>query len=210
MTKELVFGIISSLSGLIPVIALVYNYKHLTGVFKIISAFLITSLVFDILLWVLPYCGISNNVPLMHLFIILNIIYFALVYYKIFFSKSLKIFALVLSSFALVFALYYCKNLNHYPSQSNTASGITFILFSLLYFYQLLNRQEFLHIEKQGLFWFNTGVLMYFSINIFLFMLFTKLPEAKRPIFYMINNITNVIANLVYTIALLCKPQKTT
>ncbi|HVV55549.1 MAG TPA: hypothetical protein VHC47_09505, partial [Mucilaginibacter sp.] len=107
-------------------------------------------------------------------------------------------------------AVYCTRKLFSYPSESNTASGVAFIILALFYFYQLLNRQEFVHIEKQGLFWFNAGVLFYFSINIFLFMLFNKIPEKDRPSYYMINNITNIIANLLYTTGLLCRPQKIT
>ena len=39
MTKELLFDYISSASGLFPVIAFLYNYRHLDKTFKIIAAF---------------------------------------------------------------------------------------------------------------------------------------------------------------------------
>jgi len=87
---------------------------------------------------------------------------------------------------------------------------VLLICFSLAYFFQLLSRQEFVHIEKQGLFWINAGVLFYFSINIFLFMLFKRMITAHQEGYYMINNITNIIANILYSVGLLCKPQKTT
>ncbi len=210
MTKEMLFDYISSASGLFPVIAFLYNYRHLDKISKIIATFFIVAVIFDALNRLLPLLGVANNLPMFHIFVIINIIFFSVIYYKAFVGILTKRVTIVLSVLALIVAVYFTKNIYLYPSESNTASSIVFIILSLIYFYQLLTRQEFVLIEKQGLFWFNAGVLFYFSINIFLFMLFPKIPEDQQPSYYIINNITNIIANLLYTTGLLCKPQKTT
>ncbi|MBS1500639.1 MAG: hypothetical protein JST32_01160 [Bacteroidetes bacterium] len=209
MSYGAVLDLIATYSGLLPVIAFLYNYRHLDSLMKLISAFLIVSALFDILLSLSSDWGVANNMPAIHVYIIINIVFFGFIYYKAFFDERLKKITLVLTGVALLVCLYFAQRLLEYPSISNTASGIAFIILALLYFYQLLTRQEFVHIEKQGLFWFNAAVLFYFSINIFLFMLFPLLPLADRPSYYIINNITNIIANLLYTTALLCQPQKT-
>ena len=209
MFKEYVFDIISSASGLLPVIAFLYNYRRLDKILKIVGAYFIIAAIFDAILRFCPYLGVQNNLPIVHIFVIVNIAFFGLIYYKAFFNREIKILTLILIIGALIIAIYFTKNLRSYPSESNTASSIVFIILSLIYFYQLLNRQEFIHIEKQGLFWFNAGVLFYFSINIFLFMLFDKIPVDEQPSYFIINNITNIIANLLYTTGLLCQPQKT-
>ena len=210
MTKELLFDYFSSASGLFPVLAFLYNYKHLDKTFKIIAAFFIVAVFFDIILRLWTTWGIGNNYPVIHVFVIANIIFFGVIYYKAFFIREGKKLTIILSAIAFLIAIYFTKNLYDYPSEGNTASSIGFIILSLIYFYQLLTRQEFVLIEKQGLFWFNAGVLFYFSINIFLFMLFPKIPKDQQASYYIINNITNIIANLLYTTGLLCQPQKTT
>ena len=210
MTKELIFDYISTVSGLFPVIAFIYNYRHLDRIGKVIGVFFVLSAVSDILLRLLQEWGINNNYPVIHIFVIINIIFFGFIYYRAFFIKRLKLVTIIMSAIALIIAIYFTKDILVYPSESNTASSIIFIIFSLIYFFQLLNRQEFVHIEKQGLFWFNAGVLLYFSVNIFLFMLFNKIPADERPSYYIINYITNIIANLLYTTGLLCQPLKTT
>jgi len=207
MTKELLFDYFSSASGLFPVIAFLYNYRHLDKTFKIIAAFFIVAVLFD---GILRLWGKGNNYPVIHVFVIINIIFFGVIYYKAFFIKEVKRLTIILSVIAFLIAVYFTRDLYDYPSEGNTASSIVFIILSLIYFYQLLNRQEFVLIEKQGLFWFNAGVLFYFSINIFLFMLFPKIPKDQQASYYIINNITNIIANLLYTTGLLCQPQKTT
>jgi hypothetical protein len=210
MTKELIFDYVSTASGLFPVIAFIYNYRYLDRIAKVIGVFFILSAVSDILLRLLQEWGVNNNYPVIHIFVIINIIFFGFIYYKAFFIKRLKIVTVIMSVIALIITVYFTKDILVYPSESNTASSIIFIILSLIYFYQLLSRQEFVHIEKQGLFWFNAGVLFYFSVNIFLFMLFNQIPEHDRPSYYIINSITNIIANLLYTTGLLCKPPKTT
>jgi hypothetical protein len=209
MSLGYLLEIISTASAILPVIAVLYNYRRYDELMKIIAWFFVISAICDIALWLMPLWGFPNNVPVIHLFVIVNIIFFGIIYYKAFFDKKFKAATLALTGIALAVALFYTTRITVYPSESNTASSIAFIILSLIYFYQLLNRQEFVHIEKQGLFWFNSGVLFYFSINIFLFMLFNKIPREDQESFFIINNITNIIANLLYTTGLFCKPQKT-
>lgn len=208
MTAQRLFDLISFASGFLPVIAFIYNYGWLDKVSRLIGVFLIVAFVFDVALELLPILGVSNNSPVVHMFVIINIIFFGIIYYEAFFIGKIKTLTIILSSLALVIALYFTRNIFRFPSEGNTASSIVFIALSLIYFYQLLSRQEFVHIEKQGLFWFNAGVLFYSSINIFLFMLFNMIPSDDLPTYFVINNITNIIANLLYTTALLCRPQK--
>lgn len=105
--------------------------------------------------------------------------------------------------------MVYDRNFYEYPSESNTALSILLIILSLIYFYQLLNPLTFINIEKQSLFWINAGVLFYSAVNIFLFMIFTQIPPEDQHNYYIINSISNIIANVLYSIGLLCKPQKT-
>jgi len=208
MDSERLFDILSVASGFLPVLALMFNYGWLDRISRIIGLFLIVSFFFDIALEILPVLGFINNSPVVHAFVIVNIVFFGIIYHEAFVIRKIKTLTIVLSSIALIVALYFTKNIFLFPSEANTASSLVFIVISLIYFYQLLTRQEFVHIEKQGLFWFNAGVLFYSSINIFLFMLFNMIPKDDLPTYFIINNITNIIANLLYTTALLCRPQK--
>ncbi|MBS1532500.1 MAG: hypothetical protein JSU01_19510 [Bacteroidetes bacterium] len=208
MESELLFDRISFVTGLLPVIAFIYNYGWLDKVSRLIGIYFIPAFIFDFASEILPVLGVNNNIPVIHASVISNIVFFGIVYYEAFFIKKLKTLTIILSSLALVIALYFTKDIFIFPTEANTASSIVFIVLSMIYFYQLLNRQEFVHIEKQGLFWFNAGVLFYSSTNIFLFMMFNMIPEHDRPTYYIIHSITNIIANLLYTTALLCRPQK--
>jgi hypothetical protein len=203
----------SAVTGIFPVLAALFNYKHLDKVLKIAAIFFLVSALFDLLLDLTIRMGLHNNEPLIHLFIVISIIFFSAIYYHAFFNPVVKQAIIVLAIVALlivIFNIIFIEGILDYPSFSSTVLSVLLICFSLAYFYQLLNRQEFIHIEKQGLFWINTGVLFYFSLNLFLFMLFKRIILAHQQDYFMIHVITNIIANILYSVGLLCKPQKTT
>jgi len=209
MSVDFFLNIFSIVSGSLPIIAALYNYKNLDKVLRIATAFFLVSFLVDLGLFLTMNLIVRNNYPVLHLFVLISILFFTAVYYYAFFKTSIKrtIIVLGLVTFIiLIFNLVFVEGIWEYPSIANTVLNVLLICFSLAYFYQLLNRQEFIHIEKQGLFWINAGVLFYYAINIFLFMLFKQLIDTHKE-FYMINYITNIIANILFTVGLLCKPQ---
>jgi len=213
MSIAYVLGFSSVASGLLPVLAALYNYRHLDKVLKIAAAICLISALCDLTQVLTMIMQVANNQPLIHLYIIICIVFYTAMYYYAFFRPVFKRVILIIAAVAfliVIFNIFFIEGIWDYPSLSNTVLSVLLICFSLAYFYQLLNRQEFIHIEKQGLFWVNAGVLFYYSINIFLFMLFKRIINAHQEDYYMIHNITNIIANLLFTVGLLCKPQKTT
>lgn len=216
MTLADALGTSSTISGIFPVIAALFNYKNLDKVLKITALFFLISTFFD---WTLEMTkrfstlGMSNNLPFVHAYVVISILFYAAIYYHAFSNKLLKKGAIVLSAAACLLVLLnsiFVEGIWEYPSTSSTVLSVLLICFSLAYFYQLLNRQEFIHIEKLGFFWINSGVLFYFSLNVFLFMLLRQLIHTHQQDLFMINIITNIIANIIFTVGLLCKPQKVT
>jgi hypothetical protein len=199
-------------SDFLPVVAALYNYRRLDPVLRLMAVFCILSVIPDVAGLVISYLKPRhyNNLFLFHLFDMMAAIFFILIYHRAFnkpvFKKMTLIFGIA-SLAAMIFNVIFIESMSTYPSVSNTVLCIFLIILSLVYFYDLLTRQEFTYIEKQGMFWINSGVLFYFSINIFLFMLFNKISSADKPNYYMVQSVTNIIANLLYSVGLLCKPQ---
>lgn len=210
MTFADVLSITSAFSGALPVIAVILNYKRLDKVLKIAAAFFVISAMFDLGQEITIKMGMVNNLHLIRLFLVICLLFFSAIYYNAFFSRMLKKTVVILSAVTLLIMIInviFVEAMEDYPALSHTVLNIVLIFYSLAYFYQLLSRQEFVHIEKQGLFWINAGVLFYFSINIFLFMLFSRIIKAGQDDYLMIQSVTNIIANLLYTVGLLCQPQ---
>jgi hypothetical protein len=213
MLVSLLIANISVASSSLPVAAAAYNYKRLDSLMKLLALFLLISGCFDLTQWIAynykPHNGKPlNTIPILHVFVIISIMFFGTIYYRLFSKPALKTTTVILSGLTLSVVIYKAIDYFDYPSVSNTASSLLLIILSLIYFYQLLNPQTFVHIEKQGPFWFNSGVLFYSAVNIFLFMVFSRIPDKDKADYYVIFSITNIITNLIYSVALLCRPQK--
>lgn len=205
---------ISVISGLFPVVAALYNYRHLDSVLKLMALFCLLSIIPDFVGLITTFLKIVfNSLFLIHLFDIMAVIFFTLIYQRAFYKPVFKKMTLIfgITSFAaLIFNVIFIESIWSYPSVSNTILSVFLIILSLIYFYELLSRQEFTYIEKQGMFWINSGVLFYYAITIFLFMMYMKINYADRSTYYMMQSVMNIIANLLFSVGLLCKPQKTT
>ncbi|SEO15402.1 hypothetical protein SAMN05428947_101505 [Mucilaginibacter sp. OK283] len=202
---------ISVISGVAPVLVAIYYYGQLDKTLKIASLYFLIAFFVDAGLWLSFHeWKIRNTMPALYGFVLISIILFGLLYYNIYAEAKLKKTAIILSILAMTVALFDVRDLLAYPSLSITTLSLMLIVFSLIYFYKLLNPLKYIAIEKQGLFWINAGVLFYSSVNIFLFMLLTQIPANDRPNYYIINSLTNIIANILYSVGLFCQPQKTT
>src|ERR1700761_4545065 len=189
MRVAYILSLCTAFSGALPVLAALLNYKNLDKTLKITALFFLVSALFDLVLVILTeLIGAVNNQPVIHLFIVTSILFWGTIYYRVFFKPQLKKAILILTGLALlivIFNVIFIESIWEFPSVSNTVLSVLLIFFSLAYFYQLLTRQEFIHIEKQGMFWINAGVLFYFSINIFLFMLFKRIISEHLEGYYM-------------------------
>lgn len=212
MSEPLSLNNLSALSAILPLLAAAANFRRLSGLLRIAAAYFLVAGLFELILLLTIAAGMPNNMPLLHLFIFISVSSFCIIYYRALNTRSLKIIVIVLGPLALVLVslnAFLLQGIWQYPSFSNTVQCILMITFSLLYFYHIFIRQEYVHIEKQALFWINSGVLIYFSLNIFLFMLFNLVVAQQRNDLYAIHSVTNIISNILYAIGLLCKPQKT-
>lgn len=210
MTLENILNYLSLFSGLFPVIAAIYRYKTLDPVLKPMAIFFFISAFVDTLLLVMPRIGILDNWPLIHIFIVIMLVFFGRVYYQSFYVNAFKkvtTWVCILALIAIGFGVFW-DGLMFFPSFANSFLSVIFTLLSLLYFYQLLTAREFVHIEKLPMFWINSGVLIYFGINIFLFMLFDKFVKHTEDDVWIIHDLTNVVSNIFYSIGFLCQNQR--
>ncbi|MGN6396589.1 MAG: hypothetical protein ACTHMI_13555 [Mucilaginibacter sp.] len=211
MSLENILNYLSLFSGLFPVIAAIYRYRTLSSVLRLMAIFFFISALVDTLLLITPRIGILNNAPLIHGFTVVIVIFFGIVYYRSFYIPSLKkitLGACILAFAGIIYGLII-EGIMSFPSFANSFLSVVFTLLSLLYFYQLLNAKEFVHIESQPMFWINSAVLFYFGINIFLFMLFDKFFSHSTDDVWIIHDLTNVFANIFYSIGLLCQNRRT-
>lgn len=202
---------VTVISDFLPVFAAIYNYRRLNSTLRLMAVFCLLSIIPDLVGLITTYLNIVyNNLFLIHLFDMMAAAFFTLIYQRAFHKPIFKKMTLIFGSTglaAMIFNVIFVESIWSYPSISNTILSLLLIILALVYFYELLSRQEFTYIEKQGMFWINSGVLFYYAITIFLFMLYKKINYADRLTYYMMQSVMNIIANLIFSIGLLCKPQ---
>jgi hypothetical protein len=196
-------------SSLLPTLAAIINFKRLDGTLKMIAAFFTISFLIDFSEW-LYYIGkikMKNDYPLLHLSIFISFLFYIWIYYRLFYYIIFKFATIIIGAIALFTTIFFAFNNSiwAYPTWGNTSLSFFMIVVCLLFFQQIFKKQEGLLIEYQPFFWFNSGILVYSAINIFLFMLFSRLNFSAD--LYVIHLITSIVTNFLFAIALLCKPQ---
>ena len=131
----------------------------------------------------------------------------ALIFYQIFkarfqhnlFYRRLNIF------FITAFFLYSAYNMffriNEVGSFNDTflALSILILSFCLRYFYQLFSQTEINDLRQEPLFWLSTGMLFYFSLNIFSTGFFHSLNKVNVEFSNALFNI-NYLVGIIYHI----------
>lgn len=204
---------LSAFSGLLPIGAAGLYYRRYDGILRLLAWFFVVAGLFDLASVITDRLHV-NNMLLFHLFAVINLLFFSTLY-----GRILRVWRPVLGAAVggiLVLALYGALRpggLGRFPSLVMTAQCGLFIGLALVYFYQWLRQPVMTAIEYNPLFWVNAGVLVYFSGNLFLFMLqewLSRNPQAQQVNYWAIHSVANILANLLYTAGLLCKPQRPT
>lgn len=105
-------------------------------------------------------------------------------------------------SFVLITA--FVQGYDEYQTFMWTITGMIIIIFSISYFLSVFSQQ--LPMENFGLLWINSGILFYFSFNLFLFVMssyvLTKLAPELSMLIWSFHNVNNIIKNLLLALGI--------
>ena len=135
---------------------------------------------------------------------------------EIVFSKAIipflsRTFFKLITLFFLCFVavdMFWLSGINQFNNYSTAVEGLLLIFFSIVFFYKTLKELKIRDLEKEPLFWISTGVLLYFSGSLFIF-LFTNYVNSSNTVLFIIwgiHAIFGMILNLFYSITLWMKP----
>lgn len=203
---------LSALSVLLPIGAAGLRYRSHDGVLRLLAWFMFISGLFELILFITSVLSVQNNLPITHVFAAVNLLFLSTLYYRTLHGRLLRRFIGLTTGLNLVFILYNALlpgSIWRFPSRPFTVQSALFIGLALLYFYQLLRQPAATALAAQPLFWINAGVLLYFSGNLFVFMLRNWLllatPSSAHGSYWLIHSAMNILANLLYAVGLLCK-----
>lgn len=210
-----ILNYLSALSGWLPLAAAALRYRRYGSALRLLTWFFVVGALFDFMSVVTDRLRV-NNMALFHLFAVVNLLFLGRLYYRALHGPRLRRGLVVALAGLLAFSAYEALRpggLERFPSGVMTAQCGLFIGLSLTYFYQLLHQPVATAIEQNPLFWVSAGVLVYFSGNLFLFMLqewLSRNPEAQPVNYWAIHSVANILANLLYAAGLLCTPPRPT
>lgn len=176
-----------------------------------LSAYFYLSALFD-LAGLITWHKKVNNLPLFHLFTLIELLFLGWVYEQAFKDLLLKKIVAVLTVLLGVFTVgssLLLESIWTFNSISATTESVYLIVLSLLLFRQLLLQKEVMFLDRHPLFWLNSGVLLYFAGNLFVFMLQHAIAGSPQQgyVYGIVHSGINILANLLFGIALLCRPR---
>ena len=168
----------SATAGAVALCIFLYRYKYLQACERLLLYFVILSFATDIITTSMAYFKM-NNLLVMYVFSVLEILFYCRFYYLIISNKVVKralIVMAVLLSLLIVADSLWIAQLNTINSVSSYAEAFVFMVIALLFFYQMIQNLPQKNILDYSLFWYNSGILIYFAGNLFLY-LFLSLPH---------------------------------
>ena len=210
-------NIITYLSIFSPLIPIVVGYKKKS----LLWIYALAGLLFDIALRIKGYVDVHKLVHLpvsvnvllfVNIFLLAEFLFIAFYYrHKIF--KTDTGFYAIASAIALGYAAITIYNsISSFSNYGEAFLSIVYMLFSIVGLYSILQKQEFLFLNKSSFFWVNVAVLIYSTGNFLIFLSDKFLQSANEKIeheIWIFHNFLNVSFSILVAIALYREKQTT-
>ncbi|OJJ18600.1 hypothetical protein BKI52_23600 [marine bacterium AO1-C] len=196
----------SASSTLLPSILALLFFKKQSTPLKYLSYLLWVATVVEISAYILGTYKIPN-LPLLHIYVIIEFALLAWMYqlylYR-FYPKYL--IPIVIVGFTLLSILnsIFIQTIYTFNTYARALENLLLIVFALSFFYKLLKELKIKYLEKKPIFWINTGILIYFSGSLFIFI-FSNFLVTRRELntqMWIIHAFLNIFHNVFYAIGL--------
>lgn len=169
----------------LPIVAGLLNFRHLAKDCRILFYFILLSALSNVVSAILAHQRV-NNLYLYHFYTIAEYLVLSVFYYNKFTGwplaqKAILVVCVLFTLLCLLNPLFF-QNLSQFDSYTSSLEAIFVIIMSIA----LINKEsELLTLQPwkdNPVNWFNTGLLLYFSGSMFLFLLSNYIVEASRTI----------------------------
>jgi len=197
---------------LIPISIGYFRIRALDFIQRQVLILVSVALANEVLATYLRFQGI-NNLWVFHLFVPVSFFFMMRIYreaLKESYPKGLFTLILILFLIFCVINSFFIQSITVFNSNAISLSWVVYIIFSVLFFYQLLKSPASEGLERNPMFWLNTGVLIYYSSTLILFLLVNFLiPEDPKLYASLLglNILFNIINNIFYSVVLWKTPQ---
>lgn len=198
----------SSFSVVIPLAIYFARMKYASKRLHIIGGLVVVSGICDLIGYVL-FARQQSTVVLFNGYY--AVIFFLLTwfYYEVLFANTRRILvwiglAIYLQSFILV--TLFVQSFYEYQTLMWLITAVIMIIHSVAYFFYSLTSIQPANLFGYTFTWINTGVLVYFCLNLFLFIIgnyvLTKLDPPVSMLIWSFHNVNNILKNILFAIGI--------
>lgn len=143
---------------------------------------------------------ISN---LLYTFTIVEYLIFATYLWSILKNKSFKLILIAASALFTIYCLAYLiqNTFIKFDSIQTSIEAIVIITFCIIYLFEEMNQPQVTFIYSSYHFWIVIGILIYLAGTFFFFVYASNLSNAELDSFSIINHISNILKNILFSIA---------
>lgn len=191
----------SMFSVAFPLILYLFRVKALSRSGHLIGAMVVISAVADLTAYFVARSGVSTalifNVYFVIFFVLLSWFYTEVLQS----TRGRKTVQWGLGIFVVSYILItiFFQSFNEFQTLMWTTGGTIAIIFSISYFISVFSAMR--PMNDFGLLWINSGILFYFSFNLFLFVMssyvLTRLEPELGVIVWSFHNVNNIIKNIL-------------
>ncbi len=159
----------------------VVNFKRLTTPFRILSILLGYTFIHECAVRIGAYYKVSLNI-IYQVYILLAFSLYALIYFFSLIKHRFKIIALVVLSIIILLGMInMVMSIDSFPSIAISFCSCMIIFLSLLQLSELLYSDPELRLIQKPLFWMNTAIMVYWSINFLQLGLYSYFVKTNSP-----------------------------
>lgn len=209
MSSQAIAGLIkyaSIFSVAFPLILYLIRAKGLSRHAHMIGAMIVVSAISDGIGYFVARAGISTAV-LFNTYFVISFLLLCWFYYSVSqtaTARNLTKWGLGIFIVTYIFIAWFVQPFTQFQTLMWTTGGAIGIIFSISYFISVFSAAR--PMNDFGLLWINSGILFYFSFNLFLFLMssyvYTHFEPEVGIIFWSFHNVNNVVKNILIGLGL--------
>lgn len=203
------FKLLFGLSQLLPVVLYLSFFKRnkhegLQAVFL----YCLSSIIFEFL-----FVALRNKIDNFYLFALFTIVEYTLLSVFMYLSiknKKLRLIPIIGSLIFYVIAIFnfQLKRSQNFDSLAASVESILIIIYSLIFLYGQITDSNVVFVYHKKKFWIVIASFLYFSATLFLFLYAATFTSQQNKTYWIINNTSDIVKNVLFCIAFSMKKSK--
>jgi hypothetical protein len=206
-TIILIIQYFSIFCTVIPIVFCGFKFKTFNKTLRVLFFYLVISLTTDLTSVFLALSGNTTNF-IIGIFTYLEFLSITLIYFFEGESKYKTRYLLLIAAFSVYYLTVYLiiRNIIQITTWISVAETIIMIVFSLNFFFQLIDNKRIGKLTDYYFFWFNLAVLIYFSmaLSVFLFISYILNTKSTSEVtnLWAIHNTFHILYNILIAIGI--------